>query len=272
MTTAFARRLATALLFTLPLFAAPGHAQMPPVLLDAPDAGCDSAGRDAALCARMRHLRRQLNLLDTQRELMEVDFAYTAAVADDMAATMQKMLTSRLPSAHIEPLSRLRSRVLGVADFARMPDVRALCEANELKQGCLSCHSEQEPRSGRRWSELSGLDWLRLNARCSREGSVPYVCRSMYGMLTQIDYLRSADQLGAVNFGAIGAAAGEIERIATALQKLGAIPHADILPLDPVVESAAKIRVLAKRRDAGALERTAALVQSCARCHEGPEL
>jgi hypothetical protein len=221
---------------------------------------------DSRLCFQMKHLRGELRIIESQRELMRTDYDLLAELGFEMTALIDLSLGSSSVAEHVDLLVDLKDSATEMVEFAVGRDSRALVKANALQGSCLGCHAPQSPPSGYSWAQINGLTWDEINKSCQELGRNPYVCKSMYSMVTGVSYFQTYAQSGLTKTSGIGMVAKEMARISTDLRRLG-VEHANASVFTRVEEGAREVIDLAQEGSPLALEKAQELVQSCQSCH-----
>jgi hypothetical protein len=227
---------------------------------------CTEPGRNTALCFRMKTLRTQVNLLDAQRELMQIRFDLLGNIGSDIDALTQKILTSSRPDEHLEALSLVQQTAADLTLFAQDRSLHALTVANALKSQCLKCHGGQQPSSGIHWGDISRQNWEQISARCNTAGRNPWTCRNMHALSGGLAYFEAAQRAGHRRFEATEAQLDEMLRIARLLGEYQAV-HGGSVPLEELSENLSILLMQARERKTEVYAGISRLAETCQRCH-----
>lgn len=227
---------------------------------------CTQTGRNTALCYRMKTLRTQVNLLDAQRELMQVRFDVLGNIGSDIDVLTQKILTSSRPDDHLESLSLVQQSAKDLTLFAEDRSLHALTVANALKSQCLKCHGGDQPASGIRWGDISRQNWEQIALRCNTAGRNPWTCRNMHALGGALAYFEAANLAGHRRFEATDSQLGEMLRIARLLGAHEAV-HGGSVPLEELSENLSILQMQARERKTEVYAGIVRLSETCQRCH-----
>lgn len=219
------------------------------------------------LVRQMHTLKSQLDILESQRDLVVINFPLIEAVGKNMLEITNDV--TWYTYAHAPTIESLKSEVESMVTEAQLKDSSAYTTANDLRSSCLGCHSNVSPASGIKWQDLPGLSWMGVLEMCngdSNHGINPYTCKNMYGMQTMVNYFVISEASKNRNFQAAAEVAKEIRRIAKGLVKSNFI-HGGNKMLKNVASQALTIETLAKRLDSNAFSQAKLLSQSCTQCH-----
>lgn len=217
--------------------------------------------------SKMKVLKSQMDVLDSQRDLVVINFPLVEAVSEDMLTIAKQVSGNATPHASI--IEGLKTDLETLLQEARDRDSNAYVTANSLQNTCLVCHSNVMPASGVTWEALPGLNWSGLAEKCNSDsihGTNPYTCKNMYGMKTMINYFSSSHAADSKSYKATAEVANEIHRIASRLVKNNFI-HGGKKMLKNLDHEAVTIEVLAKRLDPRAFEKSKSITNSCTQCH-----
>ncbi len=228
---------------------------------------CLKPGRNTALCFKMKTLRSQVNLLDAQRELMQVNFPYLSSVGSDIDQLAQKILTTSNPNAHLEALALVQQAASDLTGFADDRSIHAVQVANALKSNCLQCHGGEQPTSGIKWGDLSKQNWEQISLRCNTFGRNPWTCRQMHALNSGLTYFEASNLAGLRSFEAASAQLLEMSRITRELSQFEAV-HGGNIPMKELGEKLTALHTLAVERKSEVFSQVLQLAESCQRCHQ----
>jgi hypothetical protein len=229
---------------------------------------CGPNTNTPVFCARMKHLRATVNALDSQTELMQVNYEFLGALAVSLENNTKYLveLTPQEMLSHKEGLKRINSLSADFRSLANKKDAEALTTANMVKGQCLNCHTSANPTGGIPWNDVFGFSWDKISKECGRVGRNPYLCRSMNAMMTDYNHILSGYAARIEDFEITGAFAGEIARILQDLKAKGFNHLGEANRLEAEV-SAQKVVALAKAQDPTVFEKARALNTTCSKCH-----
>jgi hypothetical protein len=231
---------------------------------------CFDEGRNTDLCLQMRHMRNLIHGLESQKELLHVDYSYLVCVSNELDDLLGRILRSASGSTHIRALEDIRSVVRLTRRRSEEQNLEAFRLLGHIQTHCQRCHTEQAP-PGRRWEDLSRASWPQISLRCNEAVRNPYLCKQMYGMLAQVQLLESGLGLGTPRYETMAAAAGEIERISNELTRLGGVHGGVTEPLQRISQAAGELKSLSQGRNPEALNKASQVSQTCRECHLQPE-
>lgn len=233
------------------------------------DEVCSEANREN-ICFKMRHLRAGINAFDSQRELMQLNPPFFAALGVAMQDTAKKL---RLEYGlaiidHIEALLRLETLSKKVAEQAAYGNPDMLTTANQIRFQCMTCHSTERRGGGVDWSEIFAYDWQAIAKHCNSGQNInPYLCRSMNAMLSSYGYLLTANQAKLFNYSMTEQAALELVRILADLKQ----KRFEHLPEDWRAQAETEARTIAqmaKEKNPAVFEQATRITNTCERCHQ----
>ena len=227
---------------------------------------CTEPGRNSALCFRMKTLRTQVNLLDAQRELMQLRFDLFGTIGSDIDVLTQKILTSSRPDDHLEALSLVQQAAADLTAFAAERSIHTLTVANALKSQCLKCHGGDRPSSGIYWHDISRQNWEQIAARCNTVGRNPWTCRNMHALGGTLAYFEASQRAGHRRFEATESHLAEMLRIARLLNEHQAV-HAGTVPLEELSQNLSILLMQARERKTEVYSGITRLAETCQRCH-----
>jgi hypothetical protein len=226
---------------------------------------CDDPIRDQATCLRMKHLKSSINLLDAQRDLLQVNYPFLASIADDMKSVANEILKDS-QNGHLAAIENISSLASRMGQEARVGNTHALVSSNQFKSQCMTCHSNATPSSGYKWEEISGMGWDDIVKKCNQPDHLPYVCKNMHGMASSYNYFMTAWDSKVRSFESTEKVADEIIRVSNDLLAKG-MTHNAPGTLESLQKEAMEIKRMSVARDPGAFERSRLMVQSCSSCH-----
>lgn len=230
---------------------------------------CTDPLRQPEVCLRMQNMRATVNLLDAQRELMQVNYPYFASISgalvENVENIIQKIKMNR--PEHVDGLKGVEKYAQEMGAFAQNQDPQTLVAANLVRTQCMNCHSATAPASGINWDEVFKHDWDSTVKRCNLPGRNPYVCKSMNGMLTAYGYILTSYNAGIQDFAMTEKTASEIVRILTDLKNNNLLHFAEAYRNDAELE-AREIVKAAQAKDPDVFGRAVYLPQLCMKCHD----
>jgi hypothetical protein len=227
---------------------------------------CEQPGRNTALCYRMKTLRTQVHLLDTQRELMQVRFDVLLSIGSDIDVLTQKILTSSRPDDHLEALSLVQQSAKDLTLFAQDRSIQTLNVANALKTQCLKCHGGDQPSSGIHWGEISRQSWEQITPRCNTAGRNPWTCRNMHALGGALAYFEAAQLAGHRRFEATESQLEEMLRVSELLSEHEAV-HGGSVVLRDLSQNLTILLTQARERKTEVYAGISHLAETCQRCH-----
>jgi hypothetical protein len=226
---------------------------------------CDDPLRHQETCYKMKSLASQIEILDAQRDLMQVNFPLLQSIGGEVQ-TVVKAVREVNPGPHMNALASVDWVANQLASEAERGDVKALSSANKLKNHCLACHSPTNPISGIRWQEISAHSWDSIVADCHSRAANPYLCKSMHGMRSVLRYYMDGYNSGVQTFVMMKETAREIKRIATDLIEKGFF-HGSTDDLEKVKISAEELLAMANAQDPMTFPKASGMSESCLKCH-----
>lgn len=227
---------------------------------------CNDPVRDQSLCLKMKVLRAEIDVLDSQRDLMQINYPLLQSTAIDSMEIVDKALASN-PGTHVKALRELKLEFQNLLNDSNRSNADALKYSNNIKTQCLQCHSNTNPKSGVKWDEISDNTWDKIYPHCNTTEN-PYRCKSMHGMKTSLQYFIAAAFAQHESFNQTGLLAKEVGRIAADLQDKGMIKgRHDLVFFKNVQKDGSEIQRLAANKDATTFARSQQLTQACMQCH-----
>jgi len=228
---------------------------------------CEEANRNTVLCFKMKHLRSQVSVLDSQRDLLQTNFPLVDCIAKDMDSLVTSVLVSGYYDDHLRALSEVKSAAISIRKLAKSSSIEAFTLSNTLKSRCLACHASSSPSSGHTWESISHGSWDGVVSRCNEAGRNPYLCKQLAALMTTLNYFRSSEISGIRSFEGTEAIARESARLAAILK-----PFESTYPGEPsfseIERKSIEIMTLAKERKTQAYEQGRELIQACTRCKD----
>lgn len=260
---------------------------------------CNDPLRNQQICLKMRHLRSQVNLLEEQRDLLQVNYSFTEELTKDMESLTTDLFENHNSDGMLTLIDTVRTKVQKVRALAEKKDSGMLYAANQVHRQCTVCHSTRNPRSGYTWDQIAKLTWGDINLKCNEEtigirsketseGTVwegvieakinedsrmkrnPYRCKNMHGMFNVLEYFITGNQAEKLNYDMTLEAANEVVRIAEDL-KSKKIYHGGEVLFENVKRMATELKTLAKEKNPLVRYKRQELAVACLQCHkEGP--
>jgi hypothetical protein len=228
---------------------------------------CEGSNKES-VCLKMRHMRASINALDAQRELMQVNPSFFAALGAALRQTAAKVRTEYgigIPE-HLMGISGVERLGEELAIEAVDNNIDMLKTANQIRNQCASCHASGNSAGGVDWDQIFNYDWNEITQHCNKGERNPYLCRSMNGMLSAYGYLMTAHDANMPNFSMTQQAADEITRILVDIQVKG-FNH---LPEDLRDAAEAEARMISKMaadKNPEVFERATQITNACQKCH-----
>jgi len=229
---------------------------------------CDDPLNYNFICNKMKNLRGHIMMLESQRDLMQINYDYVRDVSQSMA-TASTELMNELPfdlEDHRPALQYVATRAAQVQQMADRRNPQVFHEANLLRRSCTSCHTPAEPTSGVKWEEIFKMDWSKIVQKCDEPGKNPFICKNMYGMVTNYSYILTAYLNKVENHKMIETSAKEIARISSLLVSENFL-HDRMANIQEVNERAKEAEALALQKDPRSLEKAYEITESCMGCH-----
>lgn len=228
---------------------------------------CDNPLMKDDLCFKMRHLRSQIMALGEQRELMQVNYSYLNILGQEVLALSNSIdPTKAAELGHPEGLEGLKVGSQSLIDLSTQKDPLALAAANTLQKKCASCHNQTGPGGGHSWDKIFKHDWETVSKNCSREGRVPYLCKSMNGMLSAYATILTGPNANQKNLGAVREGTLEVARIAADLKVKGMF-HGSEETMNAVETKALLAAKLASENNEEAYNVAQEITTGCMECH-----
>lgn len=229
---------------------------------------CDDPLKAPSICFSMANIRSQILMLESQRDLMQINYDYmkvTASSLADLSLKAQAQMGRDLQD-HADSLKVVAAHASQIADEAAVRNPQVFATANSIRKTCLSCHSESKNPSGS-WGDIFRSDWNSILKKCNSPGKNPYLCKQMHGMVTTYDYIVSAEAGKIQNYEVTEQAANEVSRISADLIKNG-FQHNRKANLGLVNQLATEIAAMAKAKNPGTFDKAYELTDGCVSCHK----
>lgn len=229
---------------------------------------CNLSTEYPEFCTRMKHLRATANVVDSQRELMVVNFTFLSALAESLkqnAASLKTVIPSSLDD-HKLALKEIEGLAVEMKSQAMNKDVNVLVTANSVRGKCIACHGTGNPPSGN-WNDVFGFDWNEISKECNQEGRNPYLCKSMNGLFSNYNHLLTASNAKIENYVVTSAVARDMARILGDLKAKNFSHHLGEGDRKGLEDAAMEVATLAADRNPMAFEKAVTLGDSCVKCH-----
>jgi hypothetical protein len=226
---------------------------------------CDDPLRDQDTCYKMKTMARHLELLDAQRDLMQINYPYIEKIGLEVRAVIKTLRDSK-PRAHLAALTDVDQIAADLASQALQQNVKAISTANQIKNRCLACHANSDPSSGIKWEEVAEGNWDNNIGRCNLNANFPYLCKSMNGMRSVLRYYIDGYHSDVQTFELMNETAKELKRITTDLiakKFFHVTPHA----LEDIRISAEELMALTGARDESVFMKAFVMGDKCFKCH-----
>lgn len=234
---------------------------------------CGPTTSTPVFCARMKHLRATINALESQVELMQVNYGLLTSLAVSLENNTQYLvdMTPQEMLSHKEGLKRINGLAGDFRTLAMKNDAEALVVANMVKGQCLNCHTSANPTGGIPWNDVFGFSWEKISKECSRVGRNPYLCKSMNAMMTNYNHILTGYAAKIEDFQVTGSIAAEIARILRDLKTSG-FTHLGEANRYEAEFGAQEVVDMAKAHDPLVFERARQLNTTCSKCHSDSAL
>lgn len=219
-------------------------------------------------CQRMRHLRSTTTLIDSQSALMRVDFNLLkklSASLDSNAQTLELIAPPVLEN-HKVVLKGISQMAQQVNQLASANNPYALVIANNINRQCLNCHSTSTPETRIIWNDMFSFNWEQINKDCNSDNRNPYLCKSMYAMGANYNFMVTAYIAKIQEFDTTATIANEIVKIFKDLKNLNFSQLNEKHRIN-AENAALEIAELAKLHDNAAFEKSRELNNACMKCH-----
>ncbi len=229
---------------------------------------CDDPMGANQVCNDMKNLRGHIMMLESQRDLMQLNYDYVRDVSGSLSDAAIDLM-NQLPTDfedHRPALRYVATQAKVASQLAGAKDPQAFTKSNTLRQSCNGCHTSAEPSSGVRWDEVFKMDWSKIVEKCNLPSRNPFLCKNMYGMVTNYSYVSSAYLSQKSDNKMLGTIAKEISRISGVLVENNFM-HDRMSNIQDVRVLAEEVMKLAAQNDPSTLEKANAMVESCMGCH-----
>lgn len=229
---------------------------------------CDDPLRASVVCVKMQNLRSHIMMLESQRDLMVINYNYVRDVSTSLgqlALDITKDLPTELAN-HAPALNSINQQADEIKNLATEKDPTVFTFTNTLRSNCAQCHSNNNPPSGIKWDQIFNMDWNHIVATCNSNGRNPFICKQMYALVSNYSSLFTAYNAGLKNYKLAQTAAEEISRITSLLIENNFL-HTRTEFLTQVQAKAQEVIRLAGNQDPTTFEKSYALASSCMNCH-----
>lgn len=229
---------------------------------------CTDPFHQAEVCERMRYLKASINVLDGQREMVQVNYPYLSAVSSSMKDNVVGIMNviALDQEDHLLALKSLKNDVSELEVLSNSSDIKAVLKANNIRQNCIACHTGEKPASGVKWGDVFYYDWENVTKDCNRNGGNPYICRNMNELLTTYSHILTQMTTGVQDFSLLKQNGLEIIRIFGEMKKAKAF-HMKQELVDNAENEAKDLIALADNRDPAVYEKAVLMSNACASCH-----
>jgi len=230
---------------------------------------CDEANRISFICRKMKNLRSQVTVLDAQRDLMQVNYPLLESIGKNIEMGVNELMTRREYNAHLAGIEPVHHLAVELSSEARDHNPNALNTANRFKKQCQNCHGL--PTAKVPWDKILMTDWDQVIRHCNTNTSRnhnPYVCKSMYGIRSLVEYFDTALHSGNFDFALAEENSREVNRIAKDLLQIGGPIHEEQgASLKEIVAKSEVMIEYAAKRDPALFQFANQLHQTCVKCH-----
>lgn len=230
---------------------------------------CNDPLRQQDVCLNMRHLRSQILALGAQRDLMQVNYVFLAALGDEMdqvANSVKERIQLENPD-HLIGLVTVQVLAQQMKAQALNKSFDALASANKIQNQCMTCHANDKPDSGYKWDDVFKSDWSAFYKKCNATDRNPYLCKSMHGMLSAYSNIFTSMQASRQNYNLILNSAREIERISGDLISKNIFHQGGESIIKSVNDRARETAELAEKEDPESMTRGFSITEACMQCH-----
>ncbi|HEX4924458.1 MAG TPA: hypothetical protein VFV50_10240 [Bdellovibrionales bacterium] len=228
---------------------------------------CASPGRLASVCRVMKHVRSHIMVLDSQRDLAQLNFAFVEKSLQSLSETVAGLMTTGAAHVHLEKLGLTQKLAEQALLEARARNPNAFRTANYIKTSCQQCHNEGSP-AGLKLEDIFQTPFGQPTQRCNEPGKNPFVCKNMYALVASFDAFTTAGNVGRINYEFAAENAREIRRIALTLQSFNSPIHeGGNAPLIDVANRAIELERLATGRSPQVLIKAQEVSRACIQCH-----
>lgn len=231
---------------------------------------CEQPERDTILCYKMKHMVSLINLFDSQRDLMQTNYPLMKSLAADLEQVVDQIMITNTSTPHIKDVVFVKMDAQEIQERASAEDIETFKIANSIKSKCLNCHGEVDPKSGYKWSDVTAQGWAQVLPTCNESGRNPYICKSMFALKADLNYMSATTLSGITTFQTIAEIAKDMKRVANDVGTKMA-SHGDELPLSDVETHADEIMTMALAGSPKALAKATKVYSSCIQCHSSPD-
>jgi len=228
---------------------------------------CRTGNEFPEFCNRMKHLKAIVNTVDSQRELMLLDYNFLSSLSVsllDNSKEIQKVIPRGFEN-HKEGLKNIEELATKMQTQSIQKDANVLINANLIRNQCLACHSNSNPNSSG-WNDVFGFDWEKVSKNCNREGRNPYLCKSMNSLITDYNHLLTAYMAKIENYDVTSAVASDMVRIFKDLQ-IKNFTHLGEANRATAEAKATEVVRLARAKDPSVFTQSLNLTETCMKCH-----
>ncbi len=229
---------------------------------------CDDPLASNMVCKEMKNMRSHILVLEAQRDLVQFNLPFVETVSASLAHTAET-LSEKLPSdliSHRPALLAIARQAKQASRMAEGNNPDALMISNTLRMNCTTCHASDIELGEGKLGNVFKSDWNAITARCNQLGSNPYLCKQMYGMISNYGYIVSAYIAGIQDFKMTAEISSEMSRIAKDLKTKNFV-HSRSELLQIVSNTADEATMLAKNQDPAAFEKAYSVIETCNKCH-----
>jgi hypothetical protein len=230
---------------------------------------CENPRTTAFICMSMHHLLSHALILETQKDLVQVNYPLLEAIGGSVERFSSSLLTQRLYSVHLENIEGLRTVAQDLSSKAARENPNSFKTANLMKQNCLSCHSPNtSPGAPDSYEGISRL-WGDERLRCNELGKNPYVCKHMHGLSDLFQIFDTSLFLSDLDFRLVELVSEEIARISSNLMVFKEDIHPGSKEIFKALhQESLELVELARKEDQMVILKSQDLRQRCQSCHE----
>ena len=221
------------------------------------------------LCREMKQMRSGVVLLESQREMLQVNYAWLQVIGTELEQVATAILRKMSSDQHMGVLNNVKDLARRIAMESERKAPEALSLANQMRFQCMACHAPtgNPPGSDPSWDLVFGeYNWDKVIEKCNAFGRNPYLCRSMNALMSAYQYIERSHISGTHNFEGARHATLEIQRLASDLRVRGML-HGSETVLKSVESDAIQLAKAFSEKDLTAYDRAKSLMSSCAQCH-----
>lgn len=236
------------------------------------DKKCEGTVIDRLLCQKMTTLRSQIFALEAQREIMQVNPSFIAALGKGLSETARQALQLLGPDLpeHRQGLASLALMADDMAYKASKGDGDMMSYANTMRTNCATCHTSRNPPGDFGWDDIFNSRWEDVSKHCRQPGKNPYLCKSMYTMLSTQTYNHMALQAHIEDYDLTREVAIELLRVITDLEERG-FRHLPADKRQEAQEYAREIIEMADAKNTQVFVKARNFVNACNTCHASRE-